>query len=295
MKIIVCVKQIKYIYAQTGTDPKKNFIGPDDIVHLINPFDESAVEEALRIKEKYKDTEILVISLGDRWVEEGLRRCLSMGVDNAIHLYVENCENLDSWVTATILAYSIRDLHYEIIFCGKESVDDQCGLVGPYIAEILKIPYIPGIIRFEMDVTHGKALVHRALERGNREIMACKVPALFTIGKGMNLPRYPSLPGILKAEHQRIETLDVKHLELPVDPFDPASSMTEWVSLSPPKPRRKTKSSEDARLSASDRLKRIVKRSDPKEKEDSKVLEGGSDKVLNEFERVMAENGIVFK
>jgi electron transfer flavoprotein alpha/beta subunit len=144
-----------------------------------------------------------------------------------------------------------------------------------------------------MDGTHGRALVHRALERGNREIMSCKVPALFTIGKGMNLPRYPSLPGILKAEHQQIETLDVKRLELPVDPLDRTSNLTEWVSLSPPKPRRKTKTSEEVKLSASDRLKRLVKRSDPKEKEDSKVLEGSSDKVFSEFERVMEENGIV--
>ena len=295
MKIIVCVKQIKYIYAQTGTDPKENFIGPDDIIRLINPLDESAVEEALRIKEKHKDTEILVILLGDRFVEEGLRKCLSMGADKAIHVHVENCEKMDSWVIATILAYSIRDLQYELIFCGKESVDDQCGLVGPYIAEILKIPYIPGIVKFEMDEARDKALVHRALERGNREIMACKVPALFTIGKGMNIPRYPNLPGILKAEQQRIEKLEVNRLVLPIDPYNPASNLTELIRLSNPKPKRKGKSSEDARLSASDRLKRIVKRADPKEKEDSKVLEGSSDKVLHEFERVMVENGIVFK
>jgi hypothetical protein len=97
----------------------------------------------------------------------------------------------------------------------------------------------------------------------------------------------------LKAEHQQIETLDVKQLELSMDPFDPASSLTATVSLSPPKPRRKAKSSEEVKLSASDRLKRLVKRSDPKEKEDSKVLEGSSDKVFSEFERVMEENGIV--
>jgi electron transfer flavoprotein beta subunit len=295
MKIIVCVKQIKYIYAQTGTDPKQNFIGSDDIVRLINPLDESAVEEALRIKEKHKDTEILVVSLGDRFAEEGLKRCLAMGADKAIHVYVENGEKLDSWMTAVILASSIRNLSFELIFCGKESADAQCGLVGPYLAEILKIPYIPGIIKFEMDQANGRTLVHRALEGGNREILSCKVPALFTVGKGMNIPRYPNLPGILKAEHQWIETLEVKRLELPMDPFDPTCNLTELVSLSTPKPRRKARNSEDARLSASDRLKRIVKRSDSKEKEDSKVLEGSSDKVLPEFERVMVENGIVFK
>jgi electron transfer flavoprotein beta subunit len=295
MRIIVCVKQIKYIYAQTGADPKRNFVGPDDIVHLINPLDESAVEEALRIKEKRRDTEILVLSLGDRFTEEGLKKCLSMGADRAIHLYVEDFEKMDSWVTAMILANAIRSLQFELIFCGRESVDDQCGLVGPYIAEILKIPCVSGIVKFEMDRANGHARVHRALERGNREILVCKIPALFTVGKGINIPRYPNLPGILKAEHQRIETLEVKHLELPMDPFDPTLKLTELVSLSTPKPRRKVRSSENVRLSASDRLKRIVKREDSREKEDSKVFEGSSEQVLLEFERVMGENGIVFK
>jgi electron transfer flavoprotein beta subunit len=149
-------------------------------------------------------------------------------------------------------------------------------------------------MKFEMDGTLARALVHRALERGNREIMSCKVPGLFTIGKGMNIPRYPSLPGILEAERQPIETLNIQQLGLAVDPFDPSSRLTEWVSLSPPKPRKKTKSSEEVKLSAADRLKRLVKRSESKEKEDSKVLEGSSDKVFSEFDRVMNENGIVF-
>jgi electron transfer flavoprotein alpha/beta subunit len=147
-------------------------------------------------------------------------------------------------------------------------------------------------MKFEMDGTRVEHLCIVPL-KGEQEIISCKVPALFTIGKGMNL-RYPSLPGILKAEHQQIETLDVQQLELAVDPLDRTSNLTEWVSLSPPKPRRKTRSSEEVKLSAADRLKRLVKRSDSKEKEDSKVLEGTSDKVFSEFERVMGENGIVF-
>jgi electron transfer flavoprotein beta subunit len=293
MRIVVCIKQINYVYAQTGTDPKQNFVGPDDIVHLINPLDESAVEEALRIKERHGDTEILVISLGDRFTKEGLKKCLSMGADRAIHLSIEDCEKIDSWTTATRLAQAIRNHPFELIFCGRESADDQCGLVGPYLAEILKIPHVPGIIKLELDQASGKALVHRTLERGNREVLVCKVPALFTVGRGMNLPRYPSLPGILKAEHQRVETLEVKQLGLPLDPFDPTFGLTEMVSLSTPKPRRKAKSAETAKLSASDRLKRIVKREDSKEKEDTKIFEGSSDQALLEIDRVMAENGVV--
>ena len=110
MKIVVCIKQVKFIYAQTGTDPKQNFIGPDDFVRIINPLDESAVEEALRIKEKHKDAEVIVISLGDRFAEEGLRKCLSIGADKAIHLLVENGEKCVRYVARKLGPYPFSDL-----------------------------------------------------------------------------------------------------------------------------------------------------------------------------------------
>jgi len=295
MKIIVYVKQVKYVYAQTGFDPKQNFIGPDDIIHLLNPFDEMAVEEALRVKDKHPNTEVLVISLGDQFAEEGLRRCLAMGADRAIHLYTEEDERLDSKAKAAVLAQPIRNLRFDLIFCGKESIDDQRGLVGPYLAEALKIPFVSRVVKLEIDESRSKTFLHRALERGNRETMETSLPALFTVEKGINVPRYPTLPGRLMAETQRIERFDPKDLGLSIDPFDSGSYLTETIRLSPPKPKKRAGAAVDAKLSATDRLKSLMKGGDSKKKEDTKIFEGSSDKVLNEFERVLKENGITFE
>ena len=295
MKLIVFIKQIKFVYAQTGTDPKQNFIGPDDIIRMTNPLDELAVEEALRIKEREKDAEVVTISLGDLFLEDGLRRCLSMGADRAIYIEDEDCEKRDPWIKATILAASLRNLSFDLIFCGREAVDDQGGLVGPYIAEILRIPHVTRVVKVELDRDRKRLLLQRGIERGNRELMECSLPALVTIERSMSAPRYPTLPGILRAQSQVIERLRMEDLGLPKGVLDRTSHRTEMVSLSLPKPKTKAKGVEEGKLSASDRLRLLMKGGDSRKKEDSNILEGSSDKVLDELERILKENGIIFE
>ena len=292
MKIIVFVKGIKYVYAQTGTDPKANFIGPDDIVRIINPLDELALEEALRFKEGYKDAEVIVISLGDGSAEDGLRKCLSMGADEAIHIYDEGYEELDAWMTATVLAYSIRNRHFRLIFCGSRAIDDNNGLVGPYIAEILKIPHVSRVVKLEIDGGGEGVLVQRAIERGNREVMEWTMPALFTVEKGINVPRYPTLPGILRAQKQAIQRVEIKDLKLPLKSFGPVHNLTETISLSNPKPKKRSGGLADATLSASDRLRLMMGGGDTETKGESTLVEGGTDEALSEIERVLRESGI---
>ena len=293
MKVIVFVKQIKHVYAQTGTDPKGNFIGPDDIVRIINPLDELAVEEALRIKERYEDTEVAVISLGDGSAEDGLRKCLSMGADKAIHICDEEYENLDAWMTATVLASFVRDRDFQLILCGRRAMDDNGGLVGPYIAEILGIPHVSGVVKLQIDGEGKGVVVHRVVERGNREIMECTIPALFTVEKGINVPRYPTLPGILRAQIQPIERLEIEDLKLPLKPFSPALNLTETISLSNPKPKKRSGGLADATLSASDRLRLVMGGGDTETKGESTLVEGGTDEALSEVERVLRESGIL--
>jgi electron transfer flavoprotein beta subunit len=293
MEIIVFVKQIKHVYAQTGTDPKGNFIGPDDIVRITNPLDELAVEEALRIKERHGDTEAIVISLGDRSAEDGLRKCLSMGADKAIHIYEEDYGKLDAWMTAMALAYSIRDRDFQLVFCGIRAIDDNRGLVGPYVAEILKIPHVSGVVRLEIHGEGKRVLVHRAVEKGNREVMECTIPALFTVEKGINVPRYPTLPGILRAQNHPIERLDIEDLKLPLKPFSPGVNLTETISFSNPKPKKRSGGLADAALSASDRLRLVMGGGDTETQGDSTLVEGSTDKALSEIERVLKENGIL--
>jgi electron transfer flavoprotein beta subunit len=293
MEIIVFVKQIKHVYAQTGTDPKGNFIGPDDIVRIINPLDELAVEEALRVKEGHGDTEAIVISLGDRSAEDGLRKCLSMGADKAIHIYEEDYGKLDAWMTAMALAYSIRDRDFQLVFCGIRAIDDNRGLVGPYVAEILKIPHVSGVVRLEIHGEGERVLVHRAVEKGNREVMECTIPALFTVEKGINVPRYPTLPGILRAQNHPIERLDIEDLKLPLKPFTPGVNLTETIRFSNPKPKKRSGGLADAALSASDRLRLVMGGGDTETQGDSTLVEGSTDKALSEIERVLKENGIL--
>ena len=292
MKIIVFVKAIKYVYAQTGTDPKANFIGPDDIVRIINPLDELALEEALRIKERQAGTDVLVISLGDGSAEDGLRKCLSMGADEAIHIYDEGYGELDAWMTATALASSIRNRDFKLILCGRRAIDDNGGLVGPYIAEILGIPHVSGVVKLEIDGGGEGVLVHRAVERGNREVMECTIPGLFTVEKGINVPRYPTLPGILRAQKQAIQRVEIKDLKFPLKSFGPALNLTETISVSNPKPKKRSGGLADATLSASDRLRLMMGGGDTETKGESTLVEGGTDEALSEIERVLRESGI---
>lgn len=293
MRVIVFVKQIKHVYAQTGTDPKRNFIGPDDIVRIMNPLDELALEEALRIKERHGNTEVIAISLGDESAEDGLRKCLCMGADKATHIFNDEYEKLDAWMTATVLASSIRDRDFQLVLCGRRAIDDNGGLVGPYVAEIVGIPHISGVVKLEINGEGKGVLVQRAVEKGNREVMECTIPALFTVEKGINVPRYPTLPGILTAQNQPIERLEIENLKLPLKPFSPALNLTETISLSNPKPKKRSGGLADATLSASDRLRLVMGGGDTETKGESTLVEGGTSEALSEIERVLRESGIL--
>jgi electron transfer flavoprotein beta subunit len=292
MKIIVCVKHARFVYAQTGSDPTQNLIGPDDTLRILNPLDESALEQALRIKDGWGETEVIAVSLGDRSAEDGLRRTLAMGADRAIHLAYETYEELDSWATATALAHVAKNQDFQLILCGQEAIDNHNGLVGPFVAEVLGIPHLSGVVHLDILEGGATARVHRAVERGNREIMECSLPALFTIDRRAGAPRYPTVPGRLKAEAATIERIDLQDLELQGGRFGPALNMTEIVRVSRPKPRIRDQKQTDGRISASERLKLMMKGGEAKEKTQSKLLEGSSDNVLDEIERLMRECGV---
>lgn len=295
MRIVVFVKHVKYVYAQTGPDPKMNYIGPDDVINIINPLDELAVEEALRLKDKYRDAEVIAVSLGDRYAVGGLRRCLEMGADKAFHIQYDQYDELDSWATAIVLAQLALQVRFQLILCGKESIDTNSGLVGSYVAEILKIPHISGIVKLQKEDGDDRILVHRSVERSNREVMECTIPCLLTVDKGINTPRYPTLPEILRAQERAIEILEPKDLELPVESFGPSLNITRTIKLSRPKPRPRGRKQIDAKLSATERLKLMMKGGDSKENENTTVMEGISDSVFEEMEHILKECGVDFQ
>ena len=142
MKIVVCIKQIHYIYARTGRDPQTHFIAEEDRINIVNPYDELAAEGAIRIKEKLGAGEVILITLGDLIAEKALKRCLAMGADRLIQINDPSFRKLDPWGTSVVLARAIERLGPDLVFCGKESLDENNGQVGAYVADLLGFPYV---------------------------------------------------------------------------------------------------------------------------------------------------------
>jgi len=288
MKIVVCVKQIRYIYARTGKDPRTHFIAEEDGIDIVNPYDEHAVEEAIRIKERLKEGEVILITLGDLIAEKPLKRCLAMGADRLIQIYDPSFAKLDSWGTSVVLARGIDRLKPDLIFCGKEALDDNSGQVGAYLAELLGLPYVSCVVGLELFFNDKKARIHRALGKGDKEVVECELPALFGVDRGLNDPRYPTLPNLFRALNQKIECWGLKLLGLTSSDLRP---MTEVVEVCYPKPRPKKISAPDPGLNGYERTLLLL--SGSRKEKAGNILEGTPRDLASEIIRFLKEKGMI--
>ncbi len=197
MNVIVCMKQVPDTETLIKIKPDGSGIVTDEIKYVMNPYCEFAVEEALRIKEKFGGQAILV-SMGPARTVESLRTGLAMGADRSIHLNDPAFEGSDAFTTAKALAETIKKESYDLILCGKQAVDDDMAQVGPSLAELLNIPHVTLITKLEISADKKKAKVEKEVD-GGKEVIEVSLPAVLTCQKGLNEPRYASLPGIMKA------------------------------------------------------------------------------------------------
>ncbi|MBI2083407.1 MAG: electron transfer flavoprotein subunit beta/FixA family protein [Deltaproteobacteria bacterium] len=211
MKIGVFVKQVPDTETKIRTKADGSGIEIDGVKFIVNPYDEFAIEEALKTKEKAGAAEVVILSLGPTRVVEALRSGLAMGADRAIHIDDSGIV-LDSFVTAKILAKTAETEKFDLIFCGKQAIDDDAAQVPQMVAELLNIPHVMVIEKFEMNAEKNGVVVHRRIGGGAKEVYDVKLPAIFGCEKGLNTPRYASLPGIMKARSKPVTTL--KALEL---------------------------------------------------------------------------------
>ncbi len=270
MKIVVCVKQIVHVYARTGMDPSTHFIADEDRVNIINPLDEFAVEEAVRLREA-RGGEVILLTLGELIAERGLRHCFAMGADRMIRIDDFPSDAMDAWTRAVVLSAAIREIGPDLVLCGKQALDDRCGQVGVTIAELLDLPCVCGITRLDLKDEGKRAVVHRAMERGDREVVECSLPAVFTVEKGLNEPRYPTLENLLEAIEQEIEHWDPRALEIEPGLKD---RQTRVVKVTPPKPRTKKIAAPTSSMSAQDRIQMLMGGgAGRKKKEDTKLVE----------------------
>ncbi len=215
MKIVVCIKQVLDTAAKINIQSGK--IDPSGIPRIINPYDEFAIEEAIRIKEKKEDVEVTLVSLGPETSKEALRSGLAMGADNAIHLMDPAFETLDNLGVACVLGSYIKSISFDLVLCGRQAVDDDMGQVGGALATILGLPLATVVTKLDFSEDGSKAIAIRQIEGGS-ETLELGLPALLTCQKGLNEPRLPSLKGIMKAKKKEIKIMDSSALgweELP--------------------------------------------------------------------------------
>lgn len=239
MNIVVCIKQVPATDSklQLTTDGKD--IDRAALSYVVNPYDEFAVEAALQIKERVGTGEVTVLSLrahATQKTEDALRTCLAMGADKAVLLSDQAFEGGDGLTTALALSTAIRRFTFDLILCGKQAVDDDGGAVGIQVAELLGIPHISVVNKLDVQPEARTVLASRQIE-GAYEVVESPLPALITCQKGLNEPRYPSLPGIMKAKKKPLETWDCATLGLDPATAGASGAKSNVLRLQTPPPR----------------------------------------------------------
>ena len=217
-----------------GADGKS--IDEADVKWIVSPYDEFALEEALKTKEAKGAGTVTVASVGPERAKTGLRECLARGADEAIWVDAGGTGFLDALGVAKALAAAAKGGSYDFYWFGQKGVGYDESLVGPMFAELLGVPHVGSIIQLE--VGEGKITAHREIE-GAHEVVECTLPAVLTAQKGLNEPRYASLKGIMAAKKKPIA--EKKLAELGVPEADPAQAKTRWRRLELPPARQACK------------------------------------------------------
>lgn len=233
MDIIVCIKEVPDTSSIIKLSPDKKSINRQDLTFCMNPYDEYALEEALRIRDRFSDTKVTALSLGDS--EQTLRTALSLGIDRAVHLVTDkSAGELEVFFSSLCLSKFISILKYDLIFCGKQAVDNDFASVGPMIAQFLNVPQVTVITKLEIKEDKKGFIAQREVE-GGVEVIEGILPAVFTAQKGLNEPRLPSLMGIMQAKKKTVEKIEIKSLGLKEDEV---TQRLEIISLEFPKERK---------------------------------------------------------
>jgi electron transfer flavoprotein beta subunit len=214
MKIVVCVNHVPDTETKVKIGPDQKSIDKTGVNFMLNPYDEFAVEEGLRLKEKFGG-EITVISLGSDAHKETLRKALAMGVEKAILLKDDSVR--DSYGVAKALAEEIKTLAPDIVLVGKQSIDYDNAQVGTLLAEMLGMASVSVVVK--LTIENGNVLCEREIE-GGHETVESKLPCVIQAQRGLNEPRYPSLKGIMAAKTKPILEKPAAPAEMRVVPIE---------------------------------------------------------------------------
>ncbi|MFA4889419.1 MAG: electron transfer flavoprotein subunit beta/FixA family protein [Candidatus Omnitrophota bacterium] len=234
MNIIVCIKQVPET-TEVRINPETNTLIREGVKSIINPFDMYAIEEAVRLKEKFGG-KVTVVTMGPPQAEAALREAISMGADEGILVCDRAFAGSDTWATSYTLAGVIKKIgQFDLILCGKQASDGDTAQVGPGISAHLDIPQVTYVKKIE-EVSDKSMRVERMMEEGF-EIIDTPLPALLTVVKEINEPRIPSLRGMMRAKTATITHWGQKDLNLDPQGIGLCGSPTQVVKIFTPAPR----------------------------------------------------------
>ena len=210
MKILVCIKQVPDMESKFKIAADGRWYDQADLAYRMNEYDEYAVEQAVRLKEQTSG-ELVVLSIGPERVKETMKKALAMGCDRGVHVADDTISAKDPMTVAGIIAEYAGPENFTCIFTGMQSQDRGSAQVGVLVAEMLGLPSVTTIVDFAHD--GGKFSVKRELEGGAKALVKVEGPAVFTCQLGLNTPRYPTLPNIMKAKKKELVTLPVAQLQ----------------------------------------------------------------------------------
>lgn len=236
MKVLVPIKRVIDPYVKIRVKADQQNIEADHAKRVINPFDEIALEEAIRWKEAGRVTEITVVSIGEAAVQETLRHALALGADKAIHIQTE--QKLAPLNIAKVLKHTALQYMPEVVIMGKQAIDDDCNQTGQMLAGLLDWPQATFASKVVLSEDGKRAEVSREVDAGI-EVLEVMLPAVITTDLRLNEPRYAALQNIMKAKRKPLETLDLETLDIQI------SQPVERIACMPPEARKAGKMVQD--------------------------------------------------
>ena len=231
MNIIVCIKQVPET-TEVRINPETNTLIREGVKSIINPFDMYAIEEGVRLKEKFGG-KLTVLTMGPPQAEAALREAISIGADEGFLVCDRAFAGSDTWATSYTLTGAIKKIgEFDLIICGKQASDGDTAQVGPGISAHLDIPQVTYVKKVE-EIKDKSMRVERMLEEGF-EIIETPLPALITVVKEINEPRLPSLKGLMRAKSAKITVLTQKELDLDPQSIGLCGSPTQVVKIFTP-------------------------------------------------------------
>ncbi|NQV04767.1 MAG: electron transfer flavoprotein subunit beta/FixA family protein [Candidatus Omnitrophica bacterium] len=258
MNIIVCIKQVPDT-TDVRIDPETNTLIRSGVACIVNPFDMYAVEEGVRLKEKFGG-KVTVLTMGPPQAEEALRETISLGADEAILISDRAFAGSDTWATSYTLSGAIRKIgDYDVIICGKQAIDGDTAQVGPGISAHLDIPQITYVKKIEDLNMDNKYMRSERMTEEGYEIIESPLPCLITVVKEINEPRLPSLKGKMRAKKVEIKKWGAKDLDLDPGLIGLNGSPTKVVKIFTPPPREKGQVLEGDPKEISEKLAELLK------------------------------------